>query len=265
MPELPEVEAVVTKLRPGAEGSRIAAVRVLRARATHPQSPDKLTEAVGHTIRRVERRGKHILMHLTSGLAVRIHLRMTGNVTVLPSHVLHSDTARVVFALRDGRGIAYEDPRMLGTVHLHTERELEALLADLGVEPLSDEFTVSLLATAARRSRKPVKVWLMDQHPVAGLGNIYAAESLFRARIHPAKPANQIGPKRIAALHNAIREVLTEAIPDALASYSLPGSHDGMHLCVYDREGEPCPVCGRAVRRIRQAGRSTYYCASCQK
>lgn len=265
LPELPEVEAVVRKLRPQATGATIAAVRVLRSRATHPQDAALLSTAAGHTIEAVDRRGKNIVVRLTGSLAIRVHLRMTGNVVVLPTHLLHSEATRVVFALHDGRGIAFEDPRMLGTVHLHSCDDLQALLDRLGVEPLSPAFTLPFLESAARRSRKPVKTFLMDQKPVAGLGNIYVAESLFRARIHPSKPAHRISQGKLAALHGAILEVLTEAIPEAAAAYSRPGNHEGMSWRVYGREGKPCFVCSRPVRRMHQAARSTYYCATCQR
>ncbi|MDZ4801843.1 MAG: DNA-formamidopyrimidine glycosylase [Bryobacteraceae bacterium] len=265
MPELPEVEAVVRKLRSRAEGAFISEVRVLRARSTHPQHSALLQSASGRVIDAIDRRGKNIILRLSGSLAIRVHLRMTGNLVMLPSHLLHSQTVRVVFALRDGRGIGFEDPRVLGTVHLHTDSELQEILNDLGVEPLSADFTVSFLASHAKRSHRPVKVFLMEQNVVAGLGNIYAAESLFRARIHPARLACGISQKKVKALHAAIVEVLTEAMTEAEASYSQPGSHNGMSWRVYGREGKPCVVCGQAIRRLRQAARSTYYCAVCQK
>jgi formamidopyrimidine-DNA glycosylase len=265
LPELPEVEAVVRKLRPCLQDGVIRSVAVLRPRATHPQHPDELNAAAGLAVNAVERRGKNILIRLTQGLTLRIHLRMTGNVTVLPTHLLHSATARVVFALADGRGVAFEDPRMLGCVHLGTNEAIGDLLADLGVEPLSDDFTAAYLIEAARRSRKPVKLFLMDQHPVAGLGNIYSAESLFEARLHPARPASSISTRKLTDLHSAVREVLTRAITDAVASYSQPGSHQGMTWSVYSREGKPCVRCGRPIRRLQQGGRSAYYCPHCQR
>src|SRR3954454_9676865 len=132
MPELPEVEAVVRKLRKRAAGAEIASVRVFRARASHPQSPAELERAVGHRIAGVERRGKNILVHLDRGLTVRVHLRMTGNLTVIPDARLHTATVRVLFCLRDGRGLVLDDPRLLGSVTIHAQDDIERLLAKTG-------------------------------------------------------------------------------------------------------------------------------------
>ncbi len=265
MPELPEVEAVVRKVRAAATGALIRGVRVLRDRATHPQAPAVLAESAGQRILSVERRGKNIVVRLTGGLALRVHLRMTGNLTVIPDFRLNAATVRVVFELEDGRGLVLDDARVLGMVHVLTEPRLQQELSGIGVDPLSAGFTADFLTSAARASRRPAKMFLMDQQPIAGLGNIYVAESLFRARIHPAHPVNELSRPRIIALHQAIRDVLQQALPDAIASYEHPGRHEGMSYRVYDREGLPCLTCGRLIARIAQGGRSTYYCQKCQK
>jgi formamidopyrimidine-DNA glycosylase len=158
-----------------------------------------------------------------------------------------------------------DDPRLLGTFHLLTEAEVESKLADIGVDPLGRRFTPEFFVEAARRSRRPAKLFLMDQSPVSGLGNIYAAESLFRGRVAPTRPIGSIREPRLRALHAAIREVLREAVPAAIRSYKHPGLHEGMKYRVYDREGQPCLVCGRKIKRIEQGGRSTYYCPNCQR
>jgi formamidopyrimidine-DNA glycosylase len=269
MPELPEVEAVCRKLRRDALGAWISAVRVLRSATTRPQKPRRVESlAAGRTIETVERRGKNILMSLSGGLWVRIHLRMTGNLYVIPDVRLRPASTRAYFELEGGRGLVFDDPRALGRLHLHTAAEAARLMEDLGPEPLSREFTLDVLAAAARRSRKPAKLFLMDQQHVAGLGNIYAAEALFRAHIHPARPMNRIGPPRLALLHAAIVEVLREAVHWAVTSYRRPGEFseaEDFPLAVYGREGEPCVTCGRRLRRIPQGGRSTYYCPACQR
>ena len=264
MPELPEVEAIVRKLRRSAKGARIRGFRVLRPRATHPQHPATLEECIGRTIRSVERRGKNIVMTLDGGLALRVHLRMTGNLQVIPDARFHSSTVRAMLEFDDGRGLVLDDPRLLGSMNLFKEAELEAKLQDVGVDPTTSAFTPEFLMEAVRKSRRPAKLFLMDQWPVAGLGNIYAAESLFRARIHPMTPVGRLRGKRVRALHAAIVEVLNEAIPAAVRSYREPGDHDGMDYEVYGREGEPCHTCSRTIERIAQGGRSTYFCPRCQ-
>ena len=265
MPELPEVEAVVRKLRKAATGARITAFRALRPRATHPQDPLVLEGAVGRTIRAFERKGKHILVRLDRGLSLDVHLKLSGNLTVIPDARLYTDRVRALFTLKGGKGLALEDPRVLAYVHLLTDEALAAQLSRIGVDPLSRAFTPEFLAASARARSKPAKLFLMDQHPIAGLGNIYSAEALFRARIHPATPIGRLRKPKLNALHDAIRAVLRDAVPAAVRSYKDPGVHDGMNYFVYGREGEPCLVCGRPVVRIEQAGRSTYLCRGCQK
>ncbi len=267
MPELPEVEAICARLRPEITGARIAAVEVLRAGTTRPQSPALLERAAGRRILRVERRAKNVVVRLSGGWAVRIHLRMTGDLYVLPDTRLRPVSARVVFRLGAKRGLVFDDPRALGRVHLHTTEELDRLLALLGPEPLGSDFTADLLTAIARRSRQPAKLFLMDQTRIAGLGNIYAAEALFRARIHPARPACRLPGDRIRRLHGAIVGVLRDAVQSAGAAYARPGvfqDAETFRCAVYGREGEPCSTCGRKIRRISQGGRSTYFCPGCQ-
>jgi formamidopyrimidine-DNA glycosylase len=265
MPELPEVEAVVRKLRQEAVGAVISGAVVFRPRTTYPQPPDKLEEVVGRTIRAVERRGKNIVVSFDADLALRIHLRMTGNLYVIPDASLRRHTVRALLTFEDRRAMVFDDPRVLGTMHVHSAEELEEKLACVGVDPLSRAFTRQRFVEAARASRRPVKLFLMDQSPICGLGNIYAAEALFRARIHPGKPAGKLRAAKLADLHAAIRKVLREAIPAAIRSYRTPGDHAGVEYFVYARMGEPCRVCDRNIRRIAQAGRSTYFCPHCQR
>ncbi len=269
MPELPEVEAVRRKVRRQAKGAAIVSATILRPGMTHPQDPALVArEAAGRTIREVERRAKNLLLRLSGGVTVRIHLRMTGNVYVVPDARLRPATVRAWFELAGGEGLVLDDPRALGRITLHTDAELSELLADLGPEPLSGEFTVEYLAGRAGASRKPAKLYLMDQTEIAGLGNIYAAEALFRARIGPTRPMNSLRRPKIAALHTAIVDILTDAVQSACTAYARPGrllEAESFQPSVYDREGEPCFVCRRTIRRIPQGGRSTYYCPGCQR
>jgi formamidopyrimidine-DNA glycosylase len=153
-------------------------------------------------------------------------------------------------------------------MRLYRGKELGGLLDGIGVEPLSEQFTPAWLLAAASRTRKPAKIFLMDQQHIAGLGNIYAAEALFRAGIDPRKPAASIRKAKIEALHQAIVDVLTEGVQSAVKAYSRPGvfnEAEEFPCDVYDREGEPCNRCGRKIQRIPQGGRSTYFCARCQR
>jgi len=265
MPELPEVEAVCRKLRKEAVGGVIAEVEVLRLRSVHPQSPDALEQAVGRSIRAVERRGKNILLHLSGGYTLRVHLRMTGNLFVIPDARFYSARVRVNFRFRDGRGLVFEDFRALGSVTIHEQVELDKLLKKIGIEPLSTEFTVARLLEMAKKSNKPAKIFLMDQQHIAGIGNMYAAEALFRARVNPKRPIRGVRKDKMQVLHEALLSVLREAMKDAVRSYSKPGSYGEMEFLVYGRKGEPCKVCRRKIARIVQGGRSTYYCPRCQR
>lgn len=259
MPELPEVEAVCRRLR-RAVGGRIRVARVRRC-----GTPAVEVKTPGRRIESIERRGKHIFMALSGGLHVHAHLRMSGNLYL--ARRIPAD-ARLWLELDSGRAVILEDRRALARVDVLGPREKSRLLARLGPEPLSAEFTVLRLAAAARRSRRPVKLFLLDQRRVAGLGNIYAAEALFRARIHPARRASGLGRTRLEALHTAIVGVLRDAVQSAFVAYSGPGGFgegEAFPMAVYGREREPCLVCGESIRRIQQGGRSTYYCPGCQR
>jgi formamidopyrimidine-DNA glycosylase len=269
MPELPEVEAVCRRLREQVLGAGIRRVELFRPAITKPQPPDSLDSvARGARIGAVERRGKHILLHLSNAHTLHLHLRMTGNLFAIPDARLPLSRYRALIHLKDGRGIAFEDPRALGRMHIHPTSELGALLDQAaGLEPLSPQFTPEALVALARASRLPAKLFLMDQRRVAGLGNIYAAEVLFRARIHPSRRMRSVASHRLATLHTSIVRVLSDAVNSVYLTYSAPGhmlASEAETLMVYGREGEPCKVCGRAIRRIPQGGRSTYYCPRCQ-
>jgi formamidopyrimidine-DNA glycosylase len=263
VPELPEVEAVVRRLLRAAPWAAVTACGQFR-----PTTAQGLRRTVGRTLLAAERRGKNILLRLSGDAFLRVHLKMTGNLTVIPDARLRASTVRAWLALDDGRALVLDDPRALGRLSFHKSSEEPALLQDLGPEPFSEAFTPAHLLAVARNTAKPVKLLLMEQKAVVGLGNIYAAEALFQARIHPAKSSREISSRKLRALHAAIRDVLALAMNSAGAAYEKPGGFSESEVypvAVYGREGEPCPRCGCPVRRIPQDGRSTYYCPKCQE
>ncbi len=268
MPELPEVEAVCRKLRRDAVGARILSVHIQRRRITRPQSPEGIHDlARRHVIHSIERRGKNIFINLSGGLSIHVHLRMTGDLYVAPDHRQRPAFLNAWLALHDGRGLFFQDPRGLGTLTLLDPAGKAARLAGIGPEPLSRGFTPEALFAATRSSRQPAKLFLLDQRRIAGLGNIYAAESLFEARIRPTRPICEVCKPKLLALHAAIVRILRDAVRSACRAYSRPGAfREGEEYApaVYDREGHPCRVCGRSIRRIAQGGRSTYFCPRCQ-
>ncbi len=265
MPELPEVEAVCRRLREQVVGARIVEARVVRC-----GTPAIERLAPGRRIESVERRGKHILMGLSGGLALDIHLRMSGDLFVIAGGGPSPASARIWLALagRKRRAIILDDPRALAVANVLSVAQVEALDKGLGPEPLSGDFTRERFSDAARRSRQPAKLFLMNQRRVAGIGNIYAAEVLFRARIGPRRPIGRLRPSRLAALYSAIVSVLRDAVQSTFIAYSGPGEFrdaETFPLAVYGRERQPCLVCGAKIRRIVQGGRSTYFCPGCQR
>ncbi len=271
MPELPEVEAVCRNLRAaGVEGARIVRFRIERPGIARPQDANAMETAVsGSTLLRVARRGKNILLHLDNGHSLHVHLRMTGNLYPVPDPRFRPVATRAWWELSGGGGMLFEDSRALGRIHLYPAAELEARLdQQVGLEPLDAAFTPAFFVESAKRSARPAKLFLMDQHPIAGLGNIYAAEALFRARIHPAVKMNRLSKPRLLTLHAAIVDTLQQAVHSAVLAYSRPGRFvegESFPCAVYDRERMPCTVCDHPIRRIPQGGRSTYYCPGCQR
>ncbi|MFZ5926446.1 MAG: bifunctional DNA-formamidopyrimidine glycosylase/DNA-(apurinic or apyrimidinic site) lyase [Acidobacteriota bacterium] len=263
MPELPEVQAVAERLRAAAPWARITGFGQFR-----PSTISGGAYAPGRRIESVGRRGKNLILRLSGGWFARVHLKMTGDLRVLPDARQRPQTVRAWFSLDDGRAVVLDDPRALGRISLHPEQEEPELFEDLGPEPFSPEFTPAALYASSRRTVRPAKIWLMDQATVAGLGNIYAAEALFEAGIDPRRPAARLSRQRVERLHAAILRVLETALASVRAAYERPGafSEAGFYpVAVYGREGQPCRRCGAAVRRIPQGGRSTYYCPKCQK
>ncbi|MBI4891200.1 MAG: bifunctional DNA-formamidopyrimidine glycosylase/DNA-(apurinic or apyrimidinic site) lyase [Acidobacteria bacterium] len=263
MPELPEVEAVACKLRAAEPWCRIVGCGQFR-----PTTMQGGGRAIGQRIVAVDRRGKHLLLRLGNGCFLRVHLKMTGNLTVAQDARMHASTVRAWFALDDGRAIVLDDPRALGRISFHEKGSEDGLFAGLGPEPFDAAFTLDHLVRAAKATKKPIKLLLMEQKAVVGLGNIYAAEALFQAAIHPARPAHRLSRPKLEALYTAIREVLGAAMSSAAMAYERPGEFsegESFPAAVYGREGAPCLRCAGTVRRMPQGGRSTYYCPKCQK
>ncbi|MDX6633927.1 MAG: formamidopyrimidine-DNA glycosylase [Solirubrobacterales bacterium] len=287
MPELPEVETVVRQLEPEVEGHRIERLEVLDERWSRPVPPEKLAAAVGGaTIERLGRRGKYILMGLDGARTLVMHLRMTGNLILRegdevldPSEgrrLYESERSneerhlRARFALDDGRELWFTDPRRFGEAFLISDDGLEERFAKLGVEPFSPEFTAAALGEMAAGRTAPLKSFLLDQSKVAGVGNIYADEALFRAELHPLSPAGSMKPEHTEALRDAVIAALEagidaggSSIDDYRDARGEKGSMQDEFL-VHTREGEDCPRCGGTIVRIVVGGRSTYFCPSCQ-
>lgn len=277
MPELPEVETVVRTVRPSLVGARIAAVtssgHALRlGRALDLRALETL--AVGARVRAVRRRGKYILIDLeretARGGGLLVHLGMSGSLRVQAARVPRVPHTHVVWTLDDGaRELRYIDPRRFGFVAALADLEGAPELAHLGPDPLLD-LNPTALSVALARSRAPLKAFLLDQRHLAGLGNIYVCEALFHARLHPETPARE-AQRAAPALATAIQHVLTLGIENRGTTLrDFVDAHGGSGgnqraLVVYGREGEPCVTCARPIRRVVQAGRSTFFCGHCQK
>ncbi|MBN9886139.1 bifunctional DNA-formamidopyrimidine glycosylase/DNA-(apurinic or apyrimidinic site) lyase [Salipiger abyssi] len=283
MPELPEVETVRRGLAPVMEGQRIALARVNRPDLRWP-FPERMAERLtGARVERLRRRSKYILADLDTGETLLIHLGMSGRMLVsgdalgrfVHDHPAPEKHDHVVFDMADGARVTFNDPRRFGAMDLMgTETaETHPLLAALGPEPLGNAFSESHLVAALKGRNMPVKSALLDQKIVAGLGNIYVCEALFRAGIHPGRRVSRISEKRLAALVPVIRQVLAEAIEAGGSSLRDFRQADGelgyfQHsFDVYGREGLPCrsPGCTNTVHRIVQSGRSSFYCPGCQR
>ncbi|RCW88600.1 bifunctional DNA-formamidopyrimidine glycosylase/DNA-(apurinic or apyrimidinic site) lyase [Paracoccus lutimaris] len=281
MPELPEVETVRRGLQPHLEGHRIARAEARRPDLRWPLPPDLVQVLTGARVTGLRRRSKYILADLEDRGSLLLHLGMSGRMLIEDEAqgAFHRDPAilprhdHVVIWNDQGTRITFNDARRFGMVDLVAPGAEHPLLAHLGPEPLSEEFTPEVLARAFDGRRAPVKAALLDQRIVAGLGNIYVSEALHRAGIDPRRAAGRIGPARLAALVGHIRDVLVEAIAaggSSLRDHRQASGELGYFqhsFRVYDREGAPCPnpECAGRVQRIVQSGRSSYFCGLCQK
>lgn len=275
MPELPEVEHVVRALRASLLGRQIIAAELRLKRTAPGISKVKFnTRLRGARIETIGRRGKHILINLDTNQTLLVHLRMTGKFVYLDAAQPLPAYSHVIFHLDNERRLVYCDMRQFGRMSIVANRRLlrSKALHALAPEPLSDDFSVEYLREVTSHSRREIKQLLLDQTKVLGLGNIYAAEALFIAGISPFAVADSLSRKRLIRLHQAIQQILHEAIDsgstlqidlaDGLAGYF--GNVERFWR-VYEREGEPCVKCGTKIKRVVQAGRSTYYCARCQR
>ncbi|KIN65875.1 Formamidopyrimidine-DNA glycosylase [Sulfitobacter noctilucae] len=283
MPELPEVETVMRGLTPAMQGATIAQADVNRPDLRWPFPAQMAERLTGQQVMQLRRRSKYILADLASGESLLIHLGMSGRMLVsgdplgqfTHDHPAAEKHDHVVFHMDNGARITFNDPRRFGAMDLMQTATAaqHKLLAPLGPEPLGNDFHEDHLIAAFAGRNTPVKSALLDQRLIAGLGNIYVCEALYRARIHPARKAGRISKGRVAALVPIIRDVLAEAIEAGGSSLRDFRQADGelgyfQHsFDVYGREGELCrtPDCGHVIRRIVQSGRSSFYCSQCQR
>jgi len=276
MPELPEVEHVVRALRRTVIGRQIVAVEVRLAKLISPTSTSIFNRKLKNArIESIGRRGKYILIELDSNRVLAVHLRMTGQFRVLTPDDSLPPRAHAIFYLDDERRLVFRDQRQFGVMKLLARSQLSKTkgIKELAPEPFSDDFSVAYLKETFARSRRTLKTLLLDQTRVLGLGNIYAAEALFRARINPFKIASELSSRRVEHLHQAIRDVLRAAVSGNSARRLNLENPDGFSYGeafgkvwqVYEREGKPCFKCGTRIRRLTHAGRSTYWCLRCQR
>lgn len=257
MPELPEVESAVRRLRDAIINKRIVRVDVLHPALRRRLSPARLRSVRGMRVTHVERRGKHQLIWLDDGRTLHAHFRMTGDWLIDRATDPLPRFARAAITLDDGVRAVLNDPRALSTLDLHAANAAPDL--GLGPEPDDPALTPDSLLEVLSRKRAPIKPVLLDQRVIAGLGNIYAAESLWHARISPSTRASSLTRAQVKRLLTAIRRVIARATG---ARYTDPSVS---RLAVYDRAGKPCRRCGTPIERIVQAGRSTYFCPGCQE
>ncbi len=276
MPELPEVELVTKSLDKLVGGRKIIAAELFRERLAPFSSPAEFAERLGNArINRVSRRGKHILFNLDNGQTLIAHLRMSGRFMLLPPERENPKYTHAAFYFEDETRLVFQDQRHFGlmkiveTINLFDAKELKRLAP----EPFSDEFHPKYFHAVLKTSKKSLKEFLLDQTKVTGLGNIYASEAMFLARVNPQTPAGKVSAKKAKILFNKIQEVLAESIAHGSTLNVDPENIDGSYYGgsytkgwrVYDQEKKPCITCETSIERLKQAGRSTYFCPKCQK
>ena len=272
MPELPEVETIVNDLRPSLKDRSFADITILWPRMVLQPSAEELRRRLpGQVVKDIGRRGKYLIFRLASGEALIMHLRMTGSLLLKrkgDKHLVSSPYITAIFRLDNGTELVFTDRRKLGTVSL--VKDESELNEKLGPEPLDPDFTPQVLAKRLSSRKAPIKAVLCDQEVLAGIGNMYADEALFFARIHPLREANSLSHGEIKSLHKAIRQVLMRAISNGGASisdYRRPTGEKGTQQ--YDfyaahRGGQTCKVCATPIERITVRNRGTYFCPKCQ-
>ncbi len=276
MPELPEVELVARSLNELVSSRRIVAAELLRERLAPAHTTADFAELLANSqINHVHRRGKHILFDLDNGRTLIAHLRMTGRFMLLPLERELPKYSHAVFYFADETRLVFQDQRHFGmmkiveTANLYEAKELKKLAP----EPFGEDFTPAYFRKVLKTSKKSIKEFLLDQTKVLGLGNIYANEAMFLAKVNPQTAADKVSAKKANALFETAREVLKESIAHGSTLNINPENIDGSyygggyesHWRVYDRENEPCVNCETPIKRITQGGRSTYFCTKCQK
>jgi formamidopyrimidine-DNA glycosylase len=281
MPELPEVETVARDLRPRVIGATIVGARCSWARTLRTHSPQAFAESVaGRRIESVGRRAKQIVIGLSGDAALTVHLKMTGQLFVVPAEAPEDPYIRLVLELADGRELRFRDIRKFGKIGLYGRDPVSgeltvevggaAVFAAIGPEPLDPAFTLRDFRRRLRRRKGRLKPLLLDQSFLAGVGNIYADEALWTARLHPLRTVRTLGPPDERRLFDAVRSILAEAIErrgSSIDDYTAPDGDGSMQerLQVYQRTGEPCPRCGRPIKRVVIGARSTHLCSWCQR
>jgi formamidopyrimidine-DNA glycosylase len=281
MPELPEVETVARDLRPRIVGATIVGARCSWARTLRTHTPEAFAEAVaGRRVESVGRRAKQIVVDLSGGGALTVHLKMTGQLFVVPADAPEDPYVRLVLELGDGREVRFRDIRKFGKIGLYDRDPVSgeltvevggaAVFAAIGPEPLDPGFTLRDFRTRLRRRKGRLKPLLLDQSFLAGVGNIYADEALWTARLHPLRTVRTLRPPDERRLFEAVRSILAEAIErrgSSIDDYTAPDGDGSMQerLQVYQRTGEPCLRCGRPVKRLVIGARSTHLCSWCQR
>ena len=272
MPELPEVETTRRGIEPHLVGMTVREL-IIRRRDLRQAVPQSIQDIEGKIIHSVSRRAKYLLVTLDEEHHLIIHLGMSGSLRIIDPATDFRTHDHIAITLSSGLQLRYHDPRRFGIVtHYHGATPLaHSLFSALGPEPLSDDFHTSGLFQSLQNLKRPIKVALMDNAVVVGVGNIYASESLFQAGIRPTTAANEVSRKRIGTLVECIKTVLQKSIAqggttlrDFLRENGEPG-YFRQELFVYEREGLPCRICGTPISKITQAQRSSYYCAKCQK
>jgi formamidopyrimidine-DNA glycosylase len=267
MPELPEVETIKNELAPWVAGQSFTQVTILDAKLVCGGSAEEIRRGlIGQKVESLERRGKYLIFHLSSGRSLIIHLRMTGSLLLDPKDVDRYVWA--VFQLSNGHHFVFTDRRRLGKMWLVDDAD--AVVSKLGPEPFDESFTTDIFEQKLSRHHIPIKAALLNQSIVAGIGNMYADEALFAARIHPLRKADDLSPEEVQTLHHSIRRVLRAAIGSKGASvdtYVRPEGELGtahVDFMVAHKGGKPCPVCSSTIERCVVQNRGTYFCPKCQ-
>lgn len=273
MPELPEVETLRKSIEPFLLNEIIETVEIRDTRLRWPVIPEDFPRLVkGHRVTKITRRSKYLIWHLDNEAAVVIHLGMSGRIGLFQKDDPIEKHTHIIFFLSNKKQARFRDPRRFGLVEVVEPGLLKSYtrFQKLGVEPLSDDFNVKNVAKDVKKSKKPIKNWIMDAQNIVGVGNIYANEALFNAGIHPTRPADSLTNDEQRRLVHSVKSVLKAAIDkggttlnDFRDARSEPGFFQ-LDLCVYHKEGESCLTCGSVIERIVMSGRSTFYCPTCQ-